>query len=341
MSTLDVPIIKVPSPRNLSPDSESLSGSTSPSQTRYSHLLYLSEAERSVYTTKIQRSTSSSSRSVKSNRSGNSSIQSHISASTHNTSIKSIPSPRYADDHYPLITSILNESVPSTVPRTHAALWSARRMAEIHNTIIRALNSSWNHATSVKPSEVEDFLQFNQIIFRTLDHHHKVEDEYMFPAYEKLLARPGAMEENVKGHESFAEGLAIFQKYVFITKPDEFNGTTFRHIIESFAPELIQHLHDEIPTLAGLHVLKSEDLIKIWKRAEHIATKDSDLYTDLPWILGCQDRSFVIDGEKTTFPGAPWILETVVRNWHARKHAGVWRYCPSDLHGHRRQIVVS
>jgi len=248
--------------------------------------------------------------------------------------------PRYADDHYPLITTIHSETVPAWVPKNHTALWCARQMAQIHNTIIRALNSSWNHAVSVQPStqEATDFLLFNQQLFTTLDHHHKVEDDYMFPAIEKMLNRPGAMEENGKGHEAFAEGLTIFQKYVFVTKAAEYNGVTFRHIIESFAPNLIQHLHDEIPTLVGLHVLDSTALMKVWKEAERIALKDHDLYSDAPWTLGCQDKLFTIDGQKCGFPDVPWILEAVIRNWHAKKHAGAWKFCPSDLSGKRRQL---
>lgn len=214
-------------------------------------------------------------------------------------------------------------------------------MAQIHNTIIRALNASWNHATLVRPEtqEATDFLLFNQVIFKTLDLHHHVEDDYMFPAIEKLLGQPGAMEENNRGHQSFAEGLAIFQKYVFITKSAEYNGATFRHIIESFAPTLIQHLHNEIPTLASLHQVDSKELMKIWKKAESLATKDNSLYTDAPWTLGCQDRSFRIDGKRGTFPGIPCVVSTVIRNWYAKKHTGAWNFCPSDLLGRRRLLL--
>ncbi|KAJ9605563.1 hypothetical protein H2200_010220 [Cladophialophora chaetospira] len=252
-------------------------------------------------------------------------------------------SPRYVDDHYPLITTIRTENIPSSVSKDHSAFWCARQMAQIHNTIIRALNASWNHSISVKPDtqEAADFLLFNQQLFHTLDHHHHVEDDYMFPAFEKLLGQPCAMEENTKGHESFAEGLAIFRKYVSVTKSSEFNGVTLRHIIEAFAPNLIQHLHDEIPTLVNLHVLDSKELMKIWKHAEHMATKDNSLYTDAPWTLGCQDKSFLIDGQKGDFPGVPWVAEALIRNWHAKKHAGAWSFCPSDLSGRRRLLQVA
>jgi len=211
-------------------------------------------------------------------------------------------------------------------------------MAQIHNTMIRALNASWNHAASVQPStqEAVDFLLFNQQLFTTLDHHHKLENEYLFPKIEEMLNRPGAMEEHTKGRAAFGQGLTVFQKYVFMTKASEYHGATVRHIIESFAPSLIQHLHDEITALVGLHMLDSTRLLRAWKEAG-LATNAAAFSR---WTLGCQDRSFTIDGEKGALPNVPWIIETLVRKWHAKKYAGAWKFCPSDLSGTRRQLIV-
>ncbi|EHY60791.1 hypothetical protein HRR83_000558 [Exophiala dermatitidis] len=315
-------------------------------QTRYSHLLYLSEAERHAYQASMERS--SPIHSLRSVRSEGSSLSasSKSSATTTATSILCMgfqTVSRFVDDHYPLITTIHPETVPASVPKNHSALWCARQMAQMHNTIIRALNASWNHAVYVQPNtqEASDFLLFNRQLCKTLDQHHRVEDHYLFPQIHKLQGRPGAVEENSKGHESFTEGLAIFQNYLAITKPSEYRGPTFRHILESFAPDLIQHLHDEIATIVSLYVLDSRALMKIWKRAERLATKDLDLYDDAPWFLGCQDRTFTIDGVKGDFPGGPWIIEALVRKWHFRKHAGAWKFCPSDLSGRRRQLAVA
>ena len=112
-------------------------------------------------------------------------------------------------------------------------------------------------------------------------------------------------------------------------------------MIESFAPDLIKHLHDEIPTLISLHVLNGKDLMKAWKEAEHRATKNIDLNSGAPWILGCQDREFEIDGEKCTFSGMPWAAASLVRHWHAWKLKGAWRYCRSDLNGARRELAAA
>ncbi|KAK6385611.1 hypothetical protein LTS17_001181 [Exophiala oligosperma] len=304
----------------------------------YSHLLYLSETDRQIFTTVTSSSSFRSSRSVHSYQTDTTAV----SASTPGTSRMSIQRPRFADDHYPLITTIHPETVPDYVPINHAALWCARQMAQIHNIMIRALNSAWNHAVGIQPStrEAEDFLFFNQQICSTLEHHHRTEDEYFFPTLEAILGRPSAIEKIAKAHESFAEGLAIYQKYVFLTKASEYNGVTLKHIIEAFAPDLIQHLHDEIPALVALHVLDSKTVMKVWKSSEQLPARYSDVYVLAPWMLGCQDKSFTIDGHKADFPEMPWVVEFVAKGWFARRHAGAWRFCPSDLNGRRRQIYV-
>ena len=216
-------------------------------------------------------------------------------------------------------------------------------MSQIHNTIIRALNSSYNHCLTIEPDtqEATDFLFFNQQLCVTLDHHHHTEDDYLFPEIERLLGKPSAMENNTAGHEKFMEALHVFDAYVNNTKPSEYNGLTFRHMIEAFAPDLIQHLHDEIPTLTKLYVIDSKELMKVWKVAEHLATKDTDLYTAGPFTLGCQDKSFKVDGKDGEFPGLPWLLERLMEKWHARRHAGAWKYCPSSIRGERKLLAPS
>lgn len=174
---------------------------------------------------------------------------------------------------------------------------------------------------------------------KLLNHHHEVEDDFLFPELEKLLGRPGAMEENTKGHETFMQAFHDFQAYISDSETvNRFDGAKWRGLMESFAPDLIQHLHDEIPTLLSLHVLEPKALTKVWAQAHKMATQNDDLYISGPFVLGCQDKQFRIDGEIQDFPGMPWCVQVLIRKWHARKHAGVWEFCPSDLRGQRRLL---
>jgi hypothetical protein len=56
-----------------------------------------------------------------------------------------------------------------------------------------------------------------------------------------------------------------------------------------------------------------------------------------PFVLGCQDSEFLLDGEKIPFPEAPFIAPYVVDYIIARRHAGLWRFNPSTMYGEPRQ----
>jgi Catalase len=258
---------------------------------------------------------------------------------------------------YPLITNTNFEALPRTVTSDHACIYYTRQMSLIYNTIIRSLNASHHHCSAFLSEDpkspesmafiehdpdlgqIADFLEYNRLIFKIIDRHHRVEEEHMFQKIEDLLADVGgprgSMEGNVAQHQAFEAGLSVFEAYVFKTQPREFQPHTLLHIIESFAPILIDHLHDKIATLLTLHVLKSEDLMKIWKKAEFEATKDDDMYTSLPFILGCQDPTFELDGEVRLFPRIPKAVRPALlmanKWWFSRWKAGVWRFLPSNV----------
>jgi hypothetical protein len=249
------------------------------------------------------------------------------------------------DDHFPLITTLnLQEELPSHIPSTHKSVWAAHHMAQIHNTIIRALSSAYNNALSVSPStqRATDFLFFNATIADTLHHHHATEDDYLFPALEELLGEEGALHENTEQHEAFMDGLMVYTKYVKNTSADEYNGLTLRLIIENFALKLIEHLHDEIPSLLKCHAIKDEEaLMGIWTKAAELALKDTDIFVAGPFLLGCLDKDFTVDNLPADFPGFPPELESQVANEMSKKHQGAWEFCPSDFKGNRRALTLT
>ncbi|RMZ83398.1 hypothetical protein DV737_g1723, partial [Chaetothyriales sp. CBS 132003] len=246
--------------------------------------------------------------------------------------------PKYVGDHYPLIRTISPHLIPAHVSKDHSAIFCARMMAQMHNTVIRAINSSYNHALSIGLEDAEDFLFFNRQICEMIRHHHATKDEYLYPAIEKLLGKAGAMSSNKAGHGGFMQSFKVFEAYVERAKPAEYIGLTFRHLIEAFAPRLIQHLHDEIPTLTAAWVLDSGELMKVWKKAEEMATRDAGQRTLACWVLGCQDRSFKLDGKACEFPNSPGLVQWLVGKFYGKKHEGAWRWCPSDLQGRRRLL---
>jgi hemerythrin-like domain-containing protein len=323
---------------------------TSSSNRYYAHLLYVPTPTRNRM---MSRGTSSSASSIRSAASNQSNPSSHTSANSkppvtpaNKFTFSKNDAPSYYDEHFPLITTISPDTVPSHIPRTHYAFHCARTMASIHNVLIRCLNSLYNHALRIQPgsTSVPDFLHLTRLWCQVLEHHHHIEESYLFGAFEALLgssAPENAMAANVEGHEAFMANLRLFKIYAERTSPEEFCGMTFRNIIDAFAEEFVEHLHEEIPTMLGMWRVDSEELKKVWAVADKMGQRQGSLFEVPALILGSCQKGFEIDGEVCTFPDAPWLLEVAVRKVFSRKHASVWRFLPCTLSGERKPIPAA
>jgi hypothetical protein len=213
-------------------------------------------------------------------------------------------------------------------------------MASVSNAYVRAINATFNHAPTVSPStkRCEDFLFYNQIIYKMLNRHFRIEDNIIFPSLEKLHGRPGSANEYSNARETFLNSFVAFGAYALDPKTVEnFDGADFRRHVESFAPELIQYLHRGITTIINLPPAYSKELRKMWMQAQKAFMDEVDLCLDGPWVMGCHDKTFLIDGEKEHL-SIPWVVETLVRSWYSKKNTGVWDFCPSDSYGNRRML---
>ena len=323
-----------------------------PANRYYAHLLYVDTPQRERI---MARSISSAS----SNRSRASSTHSHAASYTTATSTSSNPNtklkppvtpsaksiltpittPTYVDEHYPLITTINPDTVPSHIPRTHPAFHCASHMAQIHNLVIRALNSIYNQCLQpTSPSDTATFLHYCRIFCSLLDHHHEIEDTWLFPEFERLLAQPGSMGVNVAGHDAFLPGLQLFEAYVTKTRPEEYCGMTLRNMLDRFAPLLVEHLHEEIPTMLMMWRVDAKELEKCWAVAEKMGRSGGSVWEAPAFIMACVDKEMVMDGEPCSFPGAPAAVEWVVRKGLARRFAGVWKWAPFSFEGERRLV---
>ena len=54
--------------------------------------------------------------------------------------------------------------------------------------------------------------------------------------------------------------------------------------------------------------------------------------------MGCQDNTMLLDGLRIQFPELPFSLAPyLVEHFVSRRHADVWRFCPSTFHGDLRE----
>lgn len=264
---------------------------------------------------------------------------SHSQSSSRRTSRST--SSRYADDHYPLITSI-----PATAKPTHSSILD---MAHTYNTYIRAINSCYNNATVIDDDEVSDYLFFAQTLFNILSLQLRIDQQHLVPLLHRPTLYPRvAARKTVSIHDNltFQSSFQAWATYVHNPASQRcFSGEEVQAYMSTFAPILVQHLHDAVYSLNALisqGTLIPEHLSKICSTMEESRAATLDLYTDVALLIGCHDRHFTINGQRAEqrFPQLPLGTTTMVKKWHSRRHDGAWRFCSSDFSGKRRLITV-
>ncbi|KAH0536019.1 hypothetical protein FGG08_007086 [Glutinoglossum americanum] len=238
-----------------------------------------------------------------------------------------------------LITSTGAKS-RSDIPQDHYCRRNAQVMALTHNTIFRGLNAIYHQAPHVLPGtqNATDLLFYCAVAYDFIHNHHVTEESTYFPEIEKAAGIPGLMNANIEQHRSLEAGLELFRKYAEETPKEAYNADKLRRIIDGLAGPLGDHLHEEIPTILDLHdKVSSAALRRAYSHMHNAAEKSSNGFKTGPFVLGCQDADFLLDGEEAVFPEVPWFVPYIVDYAVARRHAGAWRFNPSDMHGRARR----
>lgn len=250
----------------------------------------------------------------------------------------SYSSSRYADDHYPLIMKVKTPdgAVQSTI----------LDIAHCFNAYIRAINSCYNHALGVTDGDLTDFLFFNQTLYNILSQHFELDRQHLRPLLHRPTASPylAAQDAELYNDATFQSAFTIFGQYIHDKDaPAVLERQHYQALISTFAPRLVQHLHNQVEQLNALvsdNILMPEHLCKIWCNFAESLSSKLDLHTDAALLLGCQDRDFRINGKRAeyNFPRLPMGTATMVKKWHSRRHEGAWIFCSSNFSGRRRVI---
>lgn len=236
-------------------------------------------------------------------------------------------------------------------------------MAEVHNTLIRGLNAIIQQAPYVKRAsttesdntslpasgacekDVEDFLAYVENWVVMVNHHHDVEEAFLFPELGKFTGVPGYMDDPIHQHTLFHDGLVQLLAYARDTPPGAYRwegpggAGGMKEIVDGFSKALTEHLYAEIDVLLGMKAFDSEGLRKTFEQGDDAAKKHGNLGEILtkvfPCVLGCHDKTYV---QGSTFPPFPWVLTLVVKYWFAAGN-GAWRFNPCDLSGRPRPLA--
>ncbi|EDR10585.1 uncharacterized protein LACBIDRAFT_325344 [Laccaria bicolor S238N-H82] len=225
------------------------------------------------------------------------------------------------ENPYPLI------SLP-TVPylafvNEDLAAYTSCEMALIHNVFIRSMNSIWRNAPLVKPEDEIAFAGYSLCCLTLIHDHHHGEETILFPFFETKLD----MSHNVEQHESFHAGMDAFEQYMnqVFNKKDKYDGEKTRALLKAFADPLVQHLHEEIPTISEerLKLLDQEGLQKVSDEfEEHIKNLPGKL-TVFPFVMTHHNFE-----EAPNWPGIPAPIKWFARNIAPFRHYSYWKFSP-------------
>ncbi|RYP05227.1 hypothetical protein DL765_009899 [Monosporascus sp. GIB2] len=189
----------------------------------------------------------------------------------------------WADEPFHLIATPSKRLTDS-----HSYVQTASEMASAHNSIIRGLNAIVQQAPHVaisadeayRAQDVKDLLFYVQSWVKMVNHHHWVEESFIFPEMEKFSGKPGLMAEPQRQHELFHDGMNKLLGYASTMKPESYRWEGqggMKEIIDSFAHHLVNHLHDEIDVLLTMKDLDSAGLKKTWEQAEVLAKQTGSI----------------------------------------------------------------
>lgn len=180
-------------------------------------------------------------------------------------------------------------------------MYIASEMANIHNVILRGLNSILQQGPHVPDAslpgynlqDAKDFIVYVDSWCKVIEHHLDMEHSIFYPAVESTTGVKFLMDEMDEQHEEFTDDFVALQDYVekVSDRPYQYRWKTMKSMIDAFAPVLVNHLHDEIDFLLSMGKFSSERLRKCWIETQRIAmaADDDDMmvsfYMQLPTLL--------------------------------------------------------
>ncbi|KAF8892978.1 hypothetical protein BD779DRAFT_1134734 [Infundibulicybe gibba] len=201
-------------------------------------------------------------------------------------------------------------------------------MTLIHNTFIRGLNSIHEKAGLVRPADVPAFMGYITSLTTAIHEHHHGEETIIFPFLQTKLDK---MKDNLKQHERFSGGVNELENYAkrVSVKKEQYDAQKVKSLIEAFGSDIVEHLGDEIPTVAPEELAKFEkaDLdAMVEVHEKHI--KQQPVFTVFPFVLTHHDASAV-----PQWPPLPSAISWFARNIAYRVHSSYWKFSPFDNHG--------
>ncbi|KAI1370085.1 hemerythrin HHE cation binding domain-containing protein [Hypoxylon crocopeplum] len=220
---------------------------------------------------------------------------------------------------------------------------AATQMACAHNVMLRSLNAIYLQAPHISAEQQHSFLQFTELWYKGVEHHHRTEDDIFFPILEDMTGEKGIMGVNTEQHDAFLPDLQVMVGYVrrCLAGSAQYDGAELVRLIDAFAPALREHLADEIPTFVALNEW-GEKLKGFHARFALEAQKtelELGILAGAVFLMATHDVEYE-GGIHKNFPPIPAPVVWGLRNVAWWAHRDWWAFAPCDRAGKMRPLDV-
>lgn len=222
-------------------------------------------------------------------------------------------------------------------------------MALVHNAMIRGFNSIHHQAPLVEEKYREDFVNYAKVWAKFVMSHHHDEEDNLFAAVSEILDDKTIWVETQKEHESFVDGVRVFQSYLNGLKDaKDVSGEQVVALLDKFSQEFESHMHSEVKTIASL--AKHRNAPKEGSAAAEAATQTfkawgkktitkAGMLDVLPFFLLNLDATFE-DGRWASWPPMPKPVRWAMTNIVGTYYGNYWKFASCNAHGQPRELFV-
>ncbi|KAF5321842.1 hypothetical protein D9619_001861 [Psilocybe cf. subviscida] len=225
-----------------------------------------------------------------------------------------------ASPRYPLID--IATATPNITNFADSIASQSTQMALIHNVFIRSLNSVHHHARQVT-NDAKAFAGYALVLLHMIHTHHLAEETFLFP----FLQTKFDMDQNIGQHEGFKEPLSAFEEYMTAVSAGRatYDGEKVVALVEAFGDTLVEHLHEEIPTISPerLAQFNQTELNQVLSTMQNWRSKHDPITSVGPFMMLHHDFDTV-----PNWPPVPGIAILAVKYILYWVHASYWKFAP-------------
>jgi len=218
-------------------------------------------------------------------------------------------------------------------------------MTNVHNIIIRGLNSVYLQAPHVAAHDYKSFIGYSLGWHRVTDHHHYSEEEYFFKGLHEKIGSEVMLASQAE-HRKFHDGMGLYHSYLtsLAGKEDQFDSKKLLEIIDGFSGPLYTHLTNEIGALLDLEKLgQTKVVMDCWAEGLKKGTAALtfyDFFVLMPFAFFAHDYTYE-HGLHSNFPPLPGPIRFSLRRLTSLWYYSYWKFSPCHPSGVPRKELYA